>query len=390
MSSAQISSSLQPLRVLHLVSRDAQAGLMERSTLRAALTAIPRTVVEPHVVRFSNEDAESTTLRLLGVPVHDIALSRRQFSPMALRKLNAIAHACSPHIVHAWNHTAQLAAVMLESHLPAPARMVWTMTSTRPQAGLIAQARMHAVLKWAHRADAIVYGSVASATAHHDAGFPNERHRIVAPGVNAELYKPDFSRRRQVREQIGIASDAFVIGMHAPFGRFVDHALLLQAAAKLSAEYPRLQLLLGGAQVELQNAALTSLLRQVPTLSKRVHAVGKSLDMAELFNASDIACFTATVDSRRLDIAAAMLCGLPCVATSVGAQRELLGDFGMGVAPESVHGLVEALRKVATLSSAERALMAQRAREHALRNYTVKRTAGRYQRLYEKLQNSGE
>ncbi|MET0983962.1 MAG: glycosyltransferase [Steroidobacteraceae bacterium] len=389
MSSAQASSSLQPLRVLHLVSRDAQAGMVERSTLRAALTGIARTVVEPHVVHFSKEDAESTTLRLLGVPVHDIALSRRQFSPMALRELNAIAQSCSPHIVHAWDHTAQLAAVMLESHLPVPARMVWTMTSTRPQTGLIAQARMHAVLKWAQRADAIVYDSAASASAHHDSGFPSERHRIVAPGVNAELYKPDFARRRQVREHVGIAADAFVIGMYAPFGRFVDHGLLLKASAELSAEHPQLQVLLGGAQVELQNAALTALLRQVPALSKRVHVVGKALDMAELFNASDLACFTTTVDSRRLDIVAAMLCGLPCVAISVGAQRELLGDFGIGIAPDSVHGLVAALRKLVRLSPAERALMAQRAREHALRNYTVKRTAGRYQRLYEKLQNSG-
>lgn len=379
---------MQPLRVLHLVSRDAQAGMVERSILRATLSGIPKTVVEPHVVRFAKEDMESMTLRLLGVPVHDIALSRKQFSPLALRNLSAIAYGCRPHIVHAWDHTAQLAAVMLESNLAAPVRMVWTMTRTRPQSGLLAQTRLRAVLKWAHRADAIVYGSAAAASAHHDQGFPRERHRIVAPGVNAELYRPDFAERRRVRERVRIGPDAFVVGMYAPFGRHVDHASLLHAAARLSDTLPRLQLLLGGAQVEMQNAALSDLLRQVPALAGRVHVVGKSLDRVEVLNASDVACYTATADTRPVEIAAAMLCGVPCIATSVGAQREMVGDFGIGVAPGSVQGLVDAIGKLAALSLAERAHIAQRARQHALRHYTVKRTAGRYQRLYEKLQDA--
>ena len=362
--------------------------MVERSTLRATLTAIPRSVAEPRVIRFAQEDTESTTLRLLGVPVHDIALSRKQFSPLAVRDLNAIAQACQPHIIHAWDHTAQLAAVMLEANLGAQVRMVWTMTGTRPATGLLAQARLRAVLNYAQRADAIVYGSATAAEAHHEQGFPSDRHRIVAPGVNADLYKPDFARRRQVRAQVRIAPEAFVVGMYAPFGRSVDHTLLLNAVAELTNEYPQLHLLLGGAQVELQNAALSGLLRQAPTLVGRVHVVGKSLDMAELFNASDCACFTATVDARRLDIVAAMLCGVPCIATSVGAQRELLGNFGLGIAAGSVHGLADAIRKLAALSPTARALMAQRARQHALRNYTVKRTAGRYRRLYEKLQDA--
>jgi glycosyltransferase involved in cell wall biosynthesis len=378
------------VRVLHLVSRESQTSHAERSPLRALLTDIPRTLVRPEVIRFVQEDVQSLALRLTGVPVHELALSRRGFSPFALSEMSRLIQQAQPDIIHAWDHSAQLASMIVHD---STARVVWSMSTTQPpQQGLFGHLRLQALLKFAPNADAIVYGSAAAATAHQDAGFPLERGRIVAPGVHPELYKPDFAMRRTVRGQLGIPARAFVIGMYAPFAAHIDHAALLAAANQLMHLHPEVHLVLGGVGVNWSNERLAELLRHAGLDTQRAHLPGDGTDRAALFAMCDVACLCSTEDGGRLDLAAAMLCGVPCIATAIGAQRELLGEFGIGVAPGSVRALVDAVTSMLQMPPDERARMAQRARQHALRHYTVHRTVSRYRRLYFKLcpQAAGE
>jgi glycosyltransferase involved in cell wall biosynthesis len=384
-SSEPVQSSMQPVRVLHLVSPDAQTAAIERAALRPVLLGIPRSVVTPQVVRFAKPDEQSMALRLLGVDVHDVGPMRQQFAPLALREVRALAQAFRPHILHAWDYPAQQASVALQEDLADRARLVWSMTATRPPAGMLNGA-LRAAVKSASRADAIVYTSRLSARAHQEAGFPHEHRRLVEPGIDPELYKPDFATRRRVREALKIPADAFVIGMYAPFASQVDHEMLIEVADELARTYAHLHLLLGGVQVDGQNTTLATLVRRAKALGSRVHVVGQSLDMAELYGACDAACSIATSDARRLDLAAAMLCGVACVATTVDAQGELLGDTGKGVTVSDKQQLLAALQSVIELPARERAATAQRARQRVLQSYTVKRTASRYLRLYQKLQ----
>lgn len=378
-------SPVQPIRVLHLLSAEPQTRPIERAALRGVLSEIPRRRVAPQIVRFAKGDAHGMALKMLGVEVHELGARRQPLSSVALRELRAVAEQCRPHILHAWDYPAQLASLALQDDLGV--RLVWSMTATRPPSGLL-NGSLRSTVKDAARADAVVYTSRLSATAHHDAGFPADKRRIVEPGVDAELYKPDFAARRRVRAQWQIPTDAFVIGMHAPLTPQLDHAALIATADELARSQPQLHVLLAGTQVDTHNPALGALVRAAKHIAGRVHAVGNMLDMAELYSGCDVACAIASDDSRRLDVVAAMLCGVPCVATSVDAQAELLGDVGIGVAVGDRHSLHAALQALIDMPAAKRATLAQRARQHALRNLTSKRAGARYLRLYEKLQSS--
>ncbi len=377
---------MQPIRVLHLVSPDAQTAAIERAALRPVLLGIARSLVTSQVARFAKPDDQSMALRLLGVSVHDVGPLRQQFAPLALREVRTLAQSFSPHILHAWDYPSQQASVMLQGDLGERVRLVWSMRATRPPDGTLMNGALRAAVKSASRADAIVYTSRTSARAHQDAGFPNERRRLIEPGVDAELYKPNFATRRRVRAALQIPADAFVIGMHAPFAPQVDHAMLIAVVDELARTHAHLHLLLGGVQIDAQNTAIAPLVRRAASLTGRVHVVGESLDMAELYGACDAACSIVSSDTRRLNLAIAMLCGVPCVATTVDAQGELLGDVGKGVAVGDKQQLLAALQSVIGLPAPERAALAQRARQRILQSYTVKRTAGRYLRLYQKLQ----
>jgi glycosyltransferase involved in cell wall biosynthesis len=383
-SSDSANNSLQSLRILHLVSGEAQLASPERAALRAILSGIPRAKIEPQVVRFAKEDEHSLALRLQGVVVHDFGPLRQPFSTAAFRELRVIAQAFRPQLLHAWDYAAQVASLALRQDMDG-VPTIWSMTSTRPRTSGSDQGWLRATLRDAHVIDAIVYTSRLSADAHQEAGFPAERRRIIEPGVDAELYKPDFAARRRVRAQLRIPPDAFVVSMHAPFARHVDHSLLLEAADALAEHHPQLHLLLAGTQVDLHNAALVALLRKVKGLAGRVHAVGRTIEMEYVYNASDVACSTATNDTRRLDLAAAMLCGVPCIAYDIDAQQELLGESAIVVQARTVTALSGALGAAITMAPAQRAALAHRARQHALAVYTARRTASRYRRLYEKL-----
>jgi hypothetical protein len=118
------------------------------------------------------------------------------------------------------------------------------------------------------------------------------------------------------------------------------------------------------------------------TLAQRVHLLGEWSDLASLFNACDVVCSSALNDGARMTLVAAMLCGVPCVATGMGAQGEVIGHHGVAVEAGSPAAFVKGIQRVLALTPEKRAAMAQGARKHALQNYVYVRSLQRYLQLY--------
>ena len=78
----------------------------------------------------------------------------------------------------------------------------------------------------------------------------------------------------------------------------------------------------------------------------------------------------------------AMLCGVPCVATGMGAQGEVIGQFGVAIEPGSPAAFVKGITRVMQLPPEKRTFMAQGARKHALANYVYVRSLQKYLQLY--------
>jgi hypothetical protein len=83
-----------------------------------------------------------------------------------------------------------------------------------------------------------------------------------------------------------------------------------------------------------------------------------------------------------MTLVAAMLCGVPCVATGMGAQGEVIGHHGVAIEPGSPAAFVKGIQRVLQLTPEKRAAMAQGARKHALQNYVYVRSLQRYLQLY--------
>ncbi len=348
------------------------------------LTRMPKQRVKTQVVCLAAGAVPAAVLRQNGVPVHDVALSRHKFSLGGFGELVKAAKAFRPDVIHAWGYTAQIFANAVRKRCDRKIKVVWTVGNTVPLprgAGMIDRHKVKHAAKAAPSAERIVYASDAGSAQHRRAGFPEGEQLTIPPGIDATRFKPDPAARRKIREQLHLGPDAFVIGMVAPFQPEYDHTTFLKAIGELIKGNPNIAIVLAGHGVQKGNAPLMALIG-ASTLATRTQLLGEWSDLASLFNACDAVCSSALNDGARMTLVAAMLCGVPCIATGMGAQGEVIGHYGVAIEPGSPAAFVKGILRVLQLTPEKRAAMAQGARKHALQNYVHVRSLQRYLQVY--------
>ena len=377
-------ANYRQLRVLHVVSSGGVAGALQQSLFMPLLTRMPKQRVKSQVVCLSPGAVPAAVLRQNGVPVHDVALSRQRFSAGAFGQLVQAAKQFRPDVIQAWGHTAQILAALLRKRCDWKPKLVWSVADTAPlprNAGFIDRQKLKYASRFAAKADRIVYASEAGAAQHRRVGFPDGGHLTVPPGVDPTRFKPDLAARQKVRDQLELNPEALVIGMVAPFQPEYDHATFLKAIGDLLKSNPNVAVLLAGHGVQKGNAPLMALVGG-GKLGASTQLLGEWSDVASLFNACDVACSSAVTDASRMTLVMAMLCGVPCVGTGMGAQGEVIGQFGVAIEPGSPTAFVKGINRILQLTPEKRAAMVQGARKHALKNYVSVLALQKYYQLY--------
>lgn len=377
-------ANLRQIRVLHIVSAGALASSLQQSLFMPLLTRLPRPRVKSLVTCLSPGAVPSAVLRQSGVPTYDLAISRKRFSPRALQELQQATRNFRPDVIQAWGHTAQIVSAFLRARCDWKPQLIWSVADTAPlakNAGLVDRQKLKYAAKFSKRADRIVYSSEAAAAAHRRVGFPEGEHETIPPGVDATRFKPDFAARRKLREQLNLPGETFVIGMYAPFQPEYDFATLIKAAGELIKINPNVAVVLAGHGVQKGNAPLMALVGG-GALATRVHLLGEWSDISALYNACDVVCSSALNDQARMNLVMAMLCGVPCVATGMGAQGEVIAQHGVAIEPGNPSAFVKGITRVMQMTPEKRTFMAQGARKHALANYVHVRSLQKYLQLY--------
>lgn len=357
---------------------------MQQSLFMPLLTRMPKQRVKAQVVALAPGFAAGPVLRQLGTPVHDLALSRQRFSWNAVRSLLDISHLFRPDVLQAWGHSAQLAALLLRARCDWRPKVLWSIADTTAlakDAALLERYKLKLVARLSARPDRIVYTSEAAAAQHRRIGYPDGGHQVIEPGIDSMRFKPDLAARRKVREELELGSDAFVVGMVAPFQAEHDHASLLRGVGELIKTEPKLHLLLAGHGVQKGNGPLMALVGG-GALGTRTRLLGDWSDLNAFYNACDVACSSSQSDQLRMTLVMAMSCGVPCVATGMGAQGEVIGRFGVAVEPGSPAAFVRGITRVMRLPPERRSYMVKNARKHAMSHFAQVHLLQKYQQLY--------
>ncbi len=207
--------------------------------------------------------------------------------------------------------------------------------------------------------------------------------RNVAQAVDLERFRPDTAIREQVRRQLGIQGDDWVIGTVGNLTKTKAHELLLRAVAPLLGKGT--SLLVVGAGPEM--ASLRALADQLG-VAEHVRWPGARRDVARMMAAMDTFALTSMDGDLPLVVPEAMAVGLPVVAPAMGSIPSVVvaGETGWVVPPGDMDALRTTLLE-ACQSEQQCRRMGARARRAAQTRFSLQRMHREYRRLYQSLVN---
>ena len=204
----------------------------------------------------------------------------------------------------------------------------------------------------------------------------------IPNGVDAELFQPHAS---VFRKSIGIPEEDFVILFVGRFQAVKNHAMLVDAFARLLPQCPRARLVLAG------SGPLEGRIRarcRAAGIARRVMFLGEVpfRDLPDVYAAADLKVITSDYESFCFAALEAMATALPLVVTDTDWVPKLIGrgEGGLVVKRNDANELAEALASLMD-DAPRRAAMGRRNRETVVREYQWKNSAARLAGLYRDL-----
>ena len=208
---------------------------------------------------------------------------------------------------------------------------------------------------------------------------PRRKVRIIQNGIDTASYHGPLGETG-ARPWLGISDQAPVIGTVGRLTEIKRQCVLLRAFAKVRARFPAAHLLLVG-----DGPLREDLVQQANQLGlmECIHFVGYQARTKPYLNAMNVFALTSRSEGMPQAVLEAAVAGVPIVATRVGGLPEVIQDGRTGwlVQPEDDSAL--AGRICAYLADPLRARgMAEAARHHVEKRYSISRMAADYHRDY--------
>jgi L-malate glycosyltransferase len=211
--------------------------------------------------------------------------------------------------------------------------------------------------------------------------LPPERVATVYNGIDLDAIDAALPADRSALTA-DLSAPIVVTVANMRFVKGID--VLVNAAARVRERVPDATfVVIGGALeepscVEKVNAAVRHL-----RLAQNFKFLGTRTDVASLLKSSDVFCLPSRSEGMSNALLEAMACGLPCVATQVGGNAEVVTEGGSGFLVPSEDPDALAARIVTLLGDRERAQqMGQEGRRIVESKFTVRHMLERLTFLY--------
>lgn len=370
------------MRILHIVPTLASGGA-ER-------------LLSHLVARLAGED-DQVVVSLTGgaaffdlSPAHvlSLGLDRGQINPAAALRFRRIVAEQQPDVVHAWMYHANLlSSVVARGGAP----ILWSIhNSDLPRAGTRRMTRgiNHLCARLSRRIPAaIVYAGERARELHEGIGYDAAKSLVIANGIDFQAFARDAEARREMRRQLGIADDVFLVGTLARFDPQKDHAMLLRAFATLRRTH-NAKLIIAGADCTPFNPLLADLISRF-CVGESVKLIGPRSDAARLLSAFDALALPSRFGEAMPMVAIeAVAAEVPIVATDVGETGRFVVTPDFLTRPGDADAFAEALSRMAIAVRSEAFKSDVRSlRERLAEVYGIDHVAACYRRTYAELRH---
>lgn len=234
----------------------------------------------------------------------------------------------------------------------------------------------------------IISCSAVARDIHVDLGYQRKKFQIIPNGFDLQGFKPDREARNSVRSELGVPTDAHLVGVVARFDPQKNHVGFLEAVQQIARVRPNVHFVLVGAGVSWENKILRQKIED-SGLRARLHLLGPRTDIARLMASFDVLVSSSLYGEAFPNVLGeAMACGVPCVATNAGDSAYIVGDTGKVVPVGDMHALAGAVVDVLSMSSAERTAAGNRARARVEELFEIGRIAKEYERVFEEVRRT--
>lgn len=370
------------LKIVHVIS-GLNVGGAEMALYRL-LSRTDHRRFESIVVCLIESGPVGEKIQGLGIPAYSLGMGRGRPSARGLLRLVRLLHRERPHIVQTWLYHADLLG-LISARLAGIPTVVWNLRASNMD-----MAQYRPLSGWTVRACAflsrlprvVVVNSEAGQAFHARIGYRPRAWILIGNGYDLEQFRPDAAARLNLRRELGVESNALLIGLVARFDPMKDHATFLRAAGELGRMKPAARFVLAGEGVTVDNHLLSELIAQ-ESLDGRVYRLGSRSDIPYLTAALDIASSSSAYGEGFPNmVAEAMACGVPCVVTDAGDSARIVCQTGVVVPPKNPQALAQGWQKLIEMGVEGRQQLGQMARERVRTNYSLEQVARRYAELY--------
>jgi len=217
-------------------------------------------------------------------------------------------------------------------------------------------------------------------------GLPAERVGVIYNGVDTERFRPG---NRELRQHYGWSDEHVVFGVVANFIPYKRHTDFIRAAALIAKSDPNARFVMVGEDrgilENLRKQIHDTALEQLFTIIPGMH------EPERLYPALDVYICTSQTEGLSNVLLEAGACGLPAVATQVGGNPEIISDGHNGfLVPPATPEAVAAKALLLGSNPGLRALMADRARQRAISQFSMAAMVQAHETLYGSLLGAKE
>ena len=349
------------------------------------LAKINRYKFEPVVISLLDKGRFGEAIASLGIPVYSLEMKRGIPTVKAIKKLIEIINYLQPDLIQGWmyhgNIAAQFASLITSKNIP----VIWSIhhsLHSLSEEKIMTQALIKLGVLTSKFVRQVAFVSEKSKLQHQSLGYPTHNSCTIPNGFDTSLFKPSPQIREQFRSQLGLPADALLIGSIARYHPMKDHGNLLQAAKILLSNYPEVNFVLVGTDVDEDNQTLTNLIQKLG-ISDRVYLLGERRDIPQITPALDIMTSSSAFgEAFPLVIGEAMACAVPCVVTDLGDSAWIVGETGKVVPTRNSVALAQAWQELIALGADERKTLGELARSRIIDSFSLDAVVAQYESLY--------
>ncbi|HIO91758.1 MAG TPA: glycosyltransferase [Leucothrix mucor] len=371
------------IKIAH-ISTGLETGGAEVQLIRL-LEKLDKNKFEMIVISLDKETYLADKIRNeLKIPVHSLCLKK---NPLNIRKAYFILKEFNPDIIHGTMYEGGVVGTLFNKFLPNKPPVIWTVHEGLEHYRTEIFRKQVQLRLWgliSNLPDCMMYVSHLNCEQHLNWGFKNRKALVVTNGVDTQIFKPNPSARKEIRKELGIPQDAFVIGITARFHPVKNHVGFLRAAAILHKLHPTVHFVMVGTDINDTNTALTNIIEQ-HKLQNNVHMLGNREDIPNIVNAYDIAALTSLGEAFPLTLGEAMASSVPCVASNVGDNEFIIKDTGRVVPANDDQALAVAWQELVEMDKDTLKHLGESALQRALDNFTLVKQVQAHETLYETL-----